>query len=159
MRTPVLSAVFAAFVLCVGTSCGDQGGSGSGASSASVDGPVFGRHAAEKGSGPFTATHILIGARHPRMRDVERSKTQALAAAREVMKKLEAGAKLDDMVANYTDDKGSVGRPGQPDGQYTFGPREMAPPFEQAVRETPIGRVYPDPVETEFGYHIIRRDK
>lgn len=153
---PNLSATLAALlVLAAVTACGGAPDAGS----AATDGPVFGRKAAEKGSGPFTATHILIGARHRRMPEIERSKTQALAAAREVMKKLEAGTKLDAMVATYTDDKGSVGRPGQPDGQYTFGANEMAPPFEQAVRETPVGKIYPEPVETEFGYHIIRRDK
>ena len=157
MRPNVLAA--ALLVLAVGASCGDRGGGAPDAGTVIVDGPVFGRRTPEKGNGPFTATHILIGARHPRMREVERSKTQALAAALEVMKKLGSGAKLDAMVASYTDDKGSVGRPGEPDGQYTFGPRAMAPPFEQAVRETPIGKIYPDPVETEFGYHIIRRDK
>lgn len=157
MRPNVLAAALAALFLVAGTACSDGGG---GERAAGPDtGSPFGRQAAQKGSGPFTASHILIGARHRRMPEIERSKTQARAAALDVMKKLESGTKLDTMVATYTDDKGSVGRPGQPDGQYTFGPAEMAPPFEQAVRETPIGKIYPEPVETEFGFHIIRRDK
>lgn len=121
---------------------------------------VFGRQAADTGPGPFTATHILIGARNPKSPEVERSKLQARNAALEVMKKLEAGTTIDEMVATYTDDKGSLGRPGEKNGQYRdFPSGMMVPAFEQAVRETPIGKIYPEPVETEFGYHIIRRDK
>jgi hypothetical protein len=121
---------------------------------------VFGRGPADRGPGPFTATLILIGARNPRSPEVERSKLQARNAALEVMKKLESGTKIDDIVRAYTDDKGSLGRPGEKDGQYrNFPAGAMVPAFEQAVRETPIGKIYPDPVETEFGYHIIRRDK
>jgi len=119
----------------------------------------FARKAAESGSGPFTATHILIASKNGRMPEVVRSKTQAKAAALAVMEKLAAGAKLDDLVATYTEDKASVGRAGEKDGQYTFGPNSMVPAFEQAVRETPVGKIFPDPVETEYGYHIIRRDK
>lgn len=122
---------------------------------------VFGRQPAEKGPGPWTATHILIAARNPKMLEVERSKIQAEDAARVVMKKLEAGTKFDELVAVYTDDKASIGpnRPGRIDGQYEFPAGVMVPAFEQAVRETPVGRIHPVPVETPFGYHIIRRDK
>ena len=76
------------------------------------------------------------------------------------MKKLESGMTIDEMVTTYTDDKGSVGRPGEKNGQYRdFPAGMMVPAFEQAARETPVGKIYPEPVETKFGYHIIRRDK
>ena len=119
----------------------------------------FGRTEAERGAGPFTATHILVASRNKKMPEIERSKTQALAAALAVIEKLSSGSKLDAMVALYTDDKSSVGRPGEKDGQYTFGPAAMVPSFEKAVRETPVGKIFPDPVESEYGYHILRRDK
>ena len=107
---------------------------------------VFGRQPAEKGPGPWTATHILIAARNPKMLEVERSKIQAEDAARVVMKKLEAGTKFDELVAVYTDDKASIGpnRPGRIDGQYEFpagrdGPRLRAGGARDAGRQDPSG--------------------
>ena len=37
-----------------------------------------------------------------------------------------------------------------------FNPGQMVPPFEQAVRETEIGSIS-QPVQTQFGYHLIKR--
>jgi peptidyl-prolyl cis-trans isomerase C len=37
-----------------------------------------------------------------------------------------------------------------------FGPGQMVPPFESATFNTPIGQVS-EPVQTQFGYHLIHR--
>lgn len=37
-----------------------------------------------------------------------------------------------------------------------FGPGRMVPEFEKAALETPKGQVHPNPVKTQFGYHIIK---
>jgi len=37
-----------------------------------------------------------------------------------------------------------------------FGPGQMVPPFEQATFTTPVGSVS-QPVQTQFGYHLIHR--
>ena len=152
-------AILALTLAPMTTGCGDKAGESTPAPAPGTS-SVFGKQPADKGSGPFTCTHILIGARNPKSPEVERSKLEAHAGALAVMKKLESGTKIDDMVTTYTDDKGSVGRPGEKDGQYRdFPAGMMVPAFEQAVRETPVGKIYPEPVETEYGYHIIRRDK
>ena len=52
-----------------------------------------------------------------------------------------------------------MGGPGTPERQYTFPPPGMVSSFEKAGSETPVGKMFPDPVESEYGYHIIRRDK
>ena len=37
-----------------------------------------------------------------------------------------------------------------------FGPGQMVPPFESATFSTPVGEVS-EPVQTQFGYHLIHR--
>jgi len=37
-----------------------------------------------------------------------------------------------------------------------FGPGQMVPPFEQATFATPVGGVS-QPVQTQFGYHLVHR--
>jgi peptidyl-prolyl cis-trans isomerase C len=37
-----------------------------------------------------------------------------------------------------------------------FGPGAMVPAFEKAAFETPVGKVS-EPVQTQFGWHIIQR--
>jgi len=37
-----------------------------------------------------------------------------------------------------------------------FGPGQMVPPFEQATFNTPVGGVS-QPVQTQFGYHLVHR--
>jgi len=37
-----------------------------------------------------------------------------------------------------------------------FGPGQMVPAFEQATHNTPVGQVS-QPVQTQFGYHLIHR--
>lgn len=38
-----------------------------------------------------------------------------------------------------------------------FSKRQMVPEFEKAVLSLKVGQLYPEPVKTKFGYHIIKR--
>jgi len=96
------------------------------------------------------ASHILFRAVEG-IKDVEREalKKQAL----EVLEKAkEEGADFAELANEYTDDlstkdTGDLGY---------FSKGEMVPPFEEAAFATEPGTIYPDLVETQFGYHIIK---
>lgn len=94
------------------------------------------------------ASHILIkSSRNDNMKD----RSKALDKAREIKKQLDAGADWDKLVAQ-SDDKASAKNGG--DLGY-FGHGQMVPEFEKAAFALPVGGIS-NPVETEFGYHIIR---
>ena len=40
-----------------------------------------------------------------------------------------------------------------------FGRGQMVKPFEQAVLSLKVGELSPEPVKTQFGYHLIKRTK
>jgi peptidyl-prolyl cis-trans isomerase SurA len=104
-----------------------------------------------------SASHILIqyqgAARAPE--SVTRSKEEALALAQEVatMAK-EEGADFAELARKYSDGP-SASRGGN---LFNFGPRQMVPPFSNAVLALEIGGIS-DPVETQFGYHVIKRQE
>lgn len=94
--------------------------------------------------------HILIG-----FTDAQgnaRSKEEALARAQDVVGQLEAGADMASLAAEYSDDGGSQAS----GGLYADAPVvNWVAAFRQAAVELPVGTIS-DPVETEFGYHIMR---
>lgn len=87
---------------------------------------------------PMTAQHILV-------EDEE--------TANEVITQLEEGADFGELVTEYSQDPGSL----ETEGTYTFGTGEMVPEFEQAVQELEVDETTSEPVESEHGYHVIRR--
>ena len=94
-----------------------------------------------------TVSHILIGTE-------ERSKEEALALAQEVRGKILAGADFADMAREYSED------PGSKDNGGTYADADVdlwVPEFRQAVLELPLHEIS-EPVETAYGYHIIRVD-
>lgn len=83
-----------------------------------------------------TASHILV---------------EKEATAREILDKLKAGEKFEDLAKQYgtdgtKDNGGSLG---------TFGRGAMVKEFEDAVFAMKPGEIS-EPVKTEFGYHIIK---
>ncbi len=118
------------------------------------------------GAPEWTVTHILIAANDSpapaREAVVRRPKLAAKQVAEALIAQVQAGRSFDELVPKFTGDVDSAGKPntnnGKP-GSYTFGPGKMVPEFEKAAKELAVGQVTPVPVETPYGYHIIRRDK
>lgn len=96
------------------------------------------------------ASHILIkieGAGLPK---------DTLAAYNEavrVIKQLNSGTAFDALATKYSDDPSVANNKGDL-GFFTG--LQMVYPFETAAFNTKVGEVYPTPVKTRFGYHVIK---
>lgn len=106
-----------------------------------------------------TARHILVrmkGSPVP-LREGHKDLTdeEALAQAQELKKKLDGGAKFDELAKAESDDAGSGANGGT---LGTFGHGQMVPTFEEAAFKQTPGKVS-DPVKTQFGYHLILVDE
>ncbi len=113
-----------------------------------------GTSAAAPSSGEqYNAAHILIAYKGASRAKATRSKEEAKALAEEVAEKAKAeGADFAALAREYSD--GPSGVKGGDLGNFSFG--GMVREFSQATTELEIGGIS-DPVETEFGYHIILR--
>ncbi len=103
-----------------------------------------------------SAKHILVGYKGALKADasITRSKTEAQARAAEILEKLKAGAKFEDLAREFSDGPSSTG--GGDLGMFYKG--MMAPPFEKAAFACDVGGLT-DVVETQFGFHVIHRYK
>jgi peptidyl-prolyl cis-trans isomerase D len=94
------------------------------------------------------ASHILIKPEG----DTPEAKAAALAKARDILSQIKGGADFAQMAAQHgSDGTASVGGDL---GWFTEG--RMVPAFESAVFGASGPGLLPNPVETEFGYHIIK---
>ncbi|GAB4397009.1 MAG: peptidylprolyl isomerase [Rhodoferax sp.] len=91
------------------------------------------------------ASHILIANTGP----------DSLKQAKELLAQIKSGANFSDLAKQYSKDPGSAAKGG--DLGY-FGPGQMVRPFEDAVNQLKNPGDLSEPVETQFGYHIIRLD-
>ncbi len=102
------------------------------------------------------ARHILIrtaGAPMPvRPGQKELSDAEALAKVQELRKKIEAGAKFEDVAREESDDTTSGANGGD---LGFFGHNQMVQPFEQAAFALQPGELS-QPVKSPFGYHLIK---
>ncbi|HJQ76934.1 MAG TPA: peptidylprolyl isomerase [Acidimicrobiia bacterium] len=72
--------------------------------------------------------------------------------ARDVLERLDSGEDFGELAAELSTDTGTAGNNGiLPCGS----PQTYAEPFRDAVMVAEIGEVVPDPVQTQFGYHVI----
>lgn len=83
------------------------------------------------------ASHILV----------EDEKT-----AQEVKKKLDTGAKFEDLAKEYSKDPGSAAQGGD---LGFFGPGKMVPEFEEAAYALEVNEIS-EPVKSQHGFHIIK---
>lgn len=106
----------------------------------------------------IAAQHILIawkGATNAPA-SIKRSKVDAKKRADEVAAKAkEKGADFSALVGEYTDDEGTKGRQGS---LGKFAKSKMSPAFADAAFALAVDQVS-DPVETPFGYHVIKRNQ
>lgn len=99
--------------------------------------------------------HILIGFEGNNMGS-ERSQMDAKVEAIRLLEKIKQGADFAQLVKEKSEDPGSKDN----GGLYTV-TREssFAPEFIEAAFSLAEGEVTPQPVKTEFGYHIIKLDE
>ncbi|MCM3750045.1 peptidylprolyl isomerase [Paenibacillus pasadenensis] len=108
----------------------------------------------KEGLTKVTLRHILVGFTDAEGK--ERKKEDALARAKEAKKKLEAAnADWNALAKEYSEDPGSKDAGGQYADQAAGGWVEA---FKKAALEQEIG-VIGEPVETEYGYHVIKVEK
>lgn len=102
----------------------------------------------------YKASHILIPTSDENGNELSNEeKEKAKLKAEELLTQIKNGANFEELAKlNSTDgsakDGGDLGY---------FAKGEMVPEFEKAVSETEIGQLYPEIVETTYGYHIIKR--
>ena len=105
--------------------------------------------------GDISCKHILIAPKTTdSMSDAEKKKAEeaALKTAKEVIKKLNDGAKFDDLAKEYSDDDSNKDKGG--DLGY-FNKGDMVTEFETAAYALKLNKYTTTPVKTKFGYHII----
>ncbi len=110
----------------------------------------------QPGQEKMGASHILISYKGAIQADagVTRTKEEALTLAESLKKRVDAGENFTTLATQFSDgpSKETGGSLGE------FGRGEMVPQFE-AVSFTLAQGAISTPVETQFGYHIIRSDR
>jgi parvulin-like peptidyl-prolyl isomerase len=104
--------------------------------------------------GQIRASHILISYAGAPRTDAVRTKEEALAMAREILARVRAGEDFEDLARQYSDCPSAQSEISGDLG--FFGKGRMAKPFEDAAFALKVGQIS-DIVETDFGYHIIKR--
>jgi foldase protein PrsA len=107
----------------------------------------------EATKGDFTVAtlrHVLIGLTDANSK--ERTKEDALKLAKQVKAELDGGADFAEVAKKYTDDTASK----EAGGEYKDKPLgTYVEPFKKAAQTLALNTIS-DPVETDFGYHIIK---
>ncbi len=101
--------------------------------------------------GEITTAHIMK--RIPQ-NATEADKEVARMKIDEIYQKLQDGAKFEELAAEFSDDKGSANNGGQ---LPPFKSGRMVAVFESTAFALENDGDYSKPIETEFGYHIIKR--
>jgi len=102
------------------------------------------------------ADHILIRAKgsplplQPGKKEL--TEEEALAKAKEIRQKLQAGQDFASLAKAESDD-GASGAKGGDLGSFKHG--QMVAEFEQVAFNLPVGQIS-EPVKTRFGYHVIK---
>ena len=100
--------------------------------------------------GELQVAQILVAA--PKLKG-EDGTAAARTKAMDVYKQLKAGASFDEMVTKYSEDKYSVNDKGV---LPVFGVGRMAPEFENVAYNLKNPGDFSEPVQTEYGFHIVK---
>ena len=109
----------------------------------------------EKISGEIKASHILISVdakNDSTAEEKEKADKKAKEKAEELIKKLDEGAKFEDLAKENSSDKATATNGG--DLGY-FQPDDMVEEFSNAAKDLKKNEYTKEPVKTEYGYHII----
>ncbi len=98
------------------------------------------------------ASHILICYNGALRCEQNRTKEEALEQASNIIAELKAGTEFADLAKEYSDDPSAEFNDGNL-GWFSKG--QMVPEFENAVFSMNIGEITDEPVETDYGYHVI----
>ena len=104
--------------------------------------------------GSIRASHILISYAGAPRTQATRTKAEALQLAEEIQAKLKAGEGFEDLARRYSDCPSAGAERSGDLGFFTKG--KMVKPFEDAAFALKVGQIS-GIVETQFGYHIIKR--
>lgn len=100
----------------------------------------------------ISAKHILIKAEEGKAEDVKKAK----AKAEDLLKQIQGGANFEELAKKHSQDEGSKINGGE---LGDFGKGQMVPQFEEAAWKLKEGEVTSAPIQTRFGWHIIKRGK
>lgn len=98
------------------------------------------------------ASHILICYEGAMRCQKTRTKEEAYTEISGIIQQLKEGADFNETAKNYSDDPSAKINNGEL-GWFKKG--EMVPEFEDAAFQMNVGEFSEEPVETDFGYHII----
>lgn len=105
----------------------------------------------------IAAQHVLVaykGAKGAKPA-IKRSKAEAKKRAEEALAKAKKGDDFSELVKTYSDEPGAAERLGN---LGKFKHEAMVKPFADAAFALKVGEIS-EPVETEFGFHIIKRNQ
>ena len=105
-------------------------------------------------SGLMAAKHILLKTvKDDNTHYSEDEKQAQYDLAVELIDRLNKGESIDALIKEYGQDPGAQA---YPDG-YCFGEGEMVTEFENAVKALKVGEITQEPVESTYGYHVIKK--
>jgi peptidyl-prolyl cis-trans isomerase C len=96
------------------------------------------RQMAQLGNKEYKARHILV---------------KEEAEAKQIIAQLKKGALFEKIAAEKSEDQGSKARGGDLDWS---APGRYVPPFAEALKKLKKGQLTDPPVQTQFGWHVIR---
>lgn len=157
------SVGFSIALVSFATACAEPGAASSTASAKPTVAPTTTASASSAAATASAATPDRIAAQHVLVaykgakgaKDVKRSKDEAKKLADEVQKKAVGGTDFAELAKQYSDDEASRERLGSVG---TFDRTSKVKPFADAAFALPVDGVS-GVIESEFGFHIIKRNQ